>query len=197
NVWMSAHGRKLADEMRRLGHDVMIGVKPLSAMLMVTALAVLREGSETVLFLYGLAAGGAGQSALLGGGVLGLAAGASLGFLLYKGLLRIPLRQFFTVTGWIVLLLAAGLSANAAGYLNQAGVLPVLSSQVWDTSNLLSQSSLFGQTLHVLVGYQDRPTGIGLVFYTATILTIVALMRLIGGNRRNAASVSLATRSMS
>lgn len=196
NVWMSAHGRKLADEMRHLGHDVMIGVKPLSAMLMVTALAVLREGSETVLFLYGLAAGGAGRPALLGGGVLGLAAGASLGFLLYKGLLRIPLRRFFTVTGWIVLLLAAGLSANAAGYLNQAGVLPVLSPQVWDTSNLLSQGSLFGQTLHVLVGYQDRPTGIGLVFYTVTILTIVALMRLIGGNRRNTASISLAARSM-
>jgi len=197
NVWMSAHGRKLAADMRRLGHDVMMGVKPLSAMLVVTALAVLREGSETVLFLYGLAAGGTGQLALLGGGMLGLAAGAALGFLLYKGLVRIPVRQFFAVTGWIVLLLAAGLAANAAGYLNQAGLLPVLSPQVWDSSNLLSQHSLFGQTLHVLVGYQDRPTGIGLIFYVVTILTIAALMRLVSGNRRNTGSGSLATRSMS
>ena len=197
NVWMSAHGRKLAADMRRLGHDVMMGVKPLSAMLVVTALAVLREGSETVLFLYGLAAGGTGQLALLGGGMLGLAAGAALGFLLYKGLVRIPVRQFFAVTGWIVLLLAAGLAANAAGYLNQAGLLPVLSPQVWDSSNLLNQHSLFGQTLHVLVGYQDRPTGIGLIFYVVTILTIAALMRLVSGNRGNTGSGSLATRSMS
>jgi high-affinity iron transporter len=197
NVWMSSHGRKLADDMRRLGHDVTIGVKPLSAMFAVTALAVLREGSETVLFLYGLAAGGAGQIALLGGGALGLAAGVSLGFLLYRGLLRIPLRQFFTVTGWIVLLLAAGLAANAAGYLSQAGILPEVSSQVWDTSNLLSQNSLLGQTLHVLVGYHDRPTGIGLVFYVATILTIAALMRLVGGTQRNASPGSLAARGMS
>ena len=196
NIWMSAHGRKLADDMRRLGHDVTIGVKPLSAMLVVTALAVLREGSETVLFLYGLAAGGAGQSELLAGGMLGLAAGVTLGFLLYKGLLRIPLRRFFTVTGWIVLLLAAGLATSAADFLSQAGVITAWSAQLWDSSNLLSQGSLFGQMLHVLVGYQDRPTGIGLIFYVATVLTIATLMRLVGGSRRDAGAGSLATRSM-
>jgi high-affinity iron transporter len=197
NVWMSAHGRKLADDMRRLGHDVTVGVKPLSAMLVVTALAVLREGSETVLFLYGLTAGGTGHSALLAGGALGLASGVALGFLLYRGLLRIPLRRFFTVTGWIVLLLAAGLAASAADYLNQAGLLTVLSSPVWDSSNLLSQSSLFGQTLHVLVGYQDRPTGIGLIFYVATILTIAGLMRLVGSGRHSAGPASQAAHNMS
>lgn len=190
NVWMSAHGRKLADEMRRLGHDVTVGVKPLSAILIITALAVLREGSETVLFLYGLAAGGTGQAALFSGALLGLAAGVLLGFLLYKGLLRIPLRQFFSVTGWIVLLLAAGLSANAAGYLNQAGILPVLSSQVWDSSQLLSQNGLLGQTLHVLVGYQDRPTGIGLVFYLATLAIIIGLMRFTDGKRSSSTAVA-------
>lgn len=184
NIWMSTHGAKLAMEMRRLGHDVSVGTKPLSAMLAVTSLAVLREGSETVLFLYGLLAGGTGRLALVGGGALGLTAGILVGVLLYQGLVRIPLRRFFTVTGWIVLLLAAGLSASAADYLAQVGLVPVLSPQVWDTSHLLNQSSLVGQTLHVLVGYQDRPSGIGLLFYIVTLVTILALMRLFGARQR-------------
>jgi len=196
NVWMSAHGRKLAADMRRLGHDVMIGAKPLSAMLAVTALAVLREGSETVLFLYGLMAGGATQVALLGGGTLGLAGGVFLGIMLYQGLLRIPLRRFFRVTGWIVLLLAAGLSASAADFLNQAGVLPALSPQLWDSSSVLSQSSLPGQILHVLVGYQDRPSGIGLLFYVLTIVIIAALMRFTGANEPSAGRQPLTANGM-
>lgn len=197
NVWMSAHGRKLTAEMRRLGHDVTVGAKPLSAILAVTSLAVLREGSETVLFLYGLLAGGTDRVSLLAGSALGLAAGILLGFLLYQGIVRIPLRQFFGITGWIVLLLASGLSANAADYLAQVGMIPVLSTQLWDTSQLLSQSSLIGQTLHVLVGYQDRPSGIGLLFYIITLVTIALLMRLIGGNPENPGRTALATNNTS
>ena len=183
NVWMSAHGRELADEMRDLGRDITVGAKPLSAMLAVTALAVLREGAETVLFLYGLAAGGAGSASLLGGGAIGLAAGVLLGVLLYQGLVRIPLHRFFLVTGWIVLLLAAGLAASAADYLNQAGILPTLIGEVWDSSGILEQKSLVGQTLHVLIGYQDRPSGIALAAYVLTLVAIGILMRLAGGNR--------------
>ena len=187
NVWMASHGRKLAGDMARLGHDVSVGAKPLSAMLIVTALAVLREGSETVLFLYGLAASGTQRIGLLSGGVLGLVAGVLLGFLLYRGLLRIPLRHFFTVTGWIVLLLAAGLAANAAGYLSQAGLLPMLTPEVWDTSAILSQDGALGQLLHILIGYNDRPSGIQIIFYVVTLVTILALMHLVGGSDGNRA----------
>jgi len=183
NVWMSAHGRKLASEMARLGHDVGVGVRPLSAMLVVTALAVLREGSETVLFLYGLAASGTKQLEMLAGGVGGLAGGVLVGVLLYRGLLRIPLRHFFSVTSWIVLLLAAGLAANAAGYLNQAGLLPPLAAELWDTSGILSQDGMIGQLLHILVGYNDRPSGIQLTFYIVTLLVIFAAMRLFDETR--------------
>jgi high-affinity iron transporter len=182
NVWMSAHGRKLAGEMARLGHDVSAGVRPLSAVLAVTALAVLREGSETVLFLYSLVASGTQRFELLIGGAAGLATGVLLGFLLYRGLLRIPLRHFFSITGWVVLLLAAGLAANAAGYLTQVGLVPSLSPQLWDTSGILRQDGAVGQLLHILIGYNDRPSGIQLVFYVVTLVTILALMRLFGGS---------------
>jgi high-affinity iron transporter len=158
--------------------------------LVVTALAVLREGSETVLFLYGLAASGTKQFEMLAGGFGGLAGGILVGVLLYRGLLRIPLRHFFTVTSWIVLLLAAGLAANAAGYLNQAGLLPALAAEVWDTSGILSQNGVIGQLLHILVGYNDRPSGIQLTFYIATLLAIIAAMRLFDETRVKASGFS-------
>ena len=67
----------------------------------VTALAVLREGSETVLFLYGLGASGTNPAAMLAGGFAGLAGGVLVGVLLYLGLLRVPLRHFFF---WMIFL---------------------------------------------------------------------------------------------
>jgi len=180
NVWMSAHGREVAGEMSRLGHDVGVGTRPLSAMLVVTALAVLREGAETVLFLFGLVASGTQRAELLAGGLLGLAGGVLIGFTLYLGLLRIPLRHFFSVTGWVVLLLAAGLAANAAGYLSQAGLVPTLVPEVWNSAGILAQDSVIGQLLHILVGYNDRPSAIQLVFYVVTLAGILVLMRLFG-----------------
>lgn len=189
NVWMSSHARKHVAQIHHLGHDVRVGLKPLSAMLAVTALAVLREGAETVLFLYGLWAGGGGRGELAAGAVGGLGAGALVGVLLYLGLLSVPLRHFFTVTELIVLLLAAGLAAGAAGYLTQADLLPPISEQVWDTSGLLSVESLPGRVLHVLVGYRDRPTGIELLFYAVTFATIAALMRIVGARAARAARV--------
>ncbi|HUJ87704.1 MAG TPA: FTR1 family protein [Burkholderiales bacterium] len=191
NVWMSSHARKHVAEMRHLGHDVSVGAKPLSAMLAVTAVAVLREGSETVLFLYGLAASG-GSAGLALGGVLGLIGGTAIGALLYFGLLRVPLRYFFTVTGAIVLLLASGLAASAAGFLVQAGLLPTLVNQVWDTSAILNVGSFAGRMLHVLVGYNDRPTGIELLFYVVTLVTILVLMRVFGARSTRAARTEAA-----
>lgn len=191
NVWMSSHARKHVEEMRHLGHDVSVGAKPMSAMLAVTALAVLREGAETVLFLYGLMATG-GSAGLALGGILGLIGGTAIGVLLYFGLLRVPLRHFFTVTGVIVLLLAAGLASSAAGFLVQAGLLPAIVNQVWDTSGILSVGSLAGRMLHVLVGYNDRPTGVELLFYVVTLVTIVALMRVFGARSTRAARAQAA-----
>ena len=188
NIWMSAHGRELAREMKSVGHDVSVGLKPLSALALVTLFAVLREGSETALFLYSISASGAGGHGLLAGGLLGLAAGVVLGLVIYRGLLAIPLSHFFNITGWLVLLLAAGLASNAAGYLSQVGVLPALVPQVWDSSSMLDQQSAIGTLLHILVGYNDRPMGIQVLFYVVVLLGIFTMMRLVSA-RQAAASV--------
>ncbi len=186
NAWMAAQGRAIAREMRQVGHDVKVGARPLATLGLVATLAVLREGSESVLFLYSFAASGASWPTVLAGGALGLAAGAAVGWLLYRGLLAIPIGRFFTVVSWMVLLLAAGLAASAASFLNQAGLVPALGLQIWDTSAILAQDSWLGMLLHILIGYTDRPMGIQIVFYVGTLAAILALMRLVGGGRPDA-----------
>jgi high-affinity iron transporter len=180
NIWMNRHGRELAGAAATLGRAVAGGSRPLYALGLVVAIAVLREGSEIVLFLYGVAIGsGAGASAMLLGGILGLAGGAGAGALIYFGLLAIPLRRLFTVTSWLILLLAAGMASQAAAFLVQANWLPALGNNVWNTSWLLRDNSLLGLLLHVMIGYSAEPAGIQVVFYLGTVLIIGGLMRLL------------------
>lgn len=186
NVWMNSHGRELAAEMKAVGHDVAVGTRPLYAVAIVVGMAVLREGSEVVLFLYGVASGGVGASGLLIGGAAGVVAGAALGFALYFGLLNLSTSMLFRVTSWLILLLAAGMAAQGANFLVQANILPSLGRAVWDTSWLLTEQNLFGQLLHTLIGYTSRPSGIQLVFYVATLLIIGGAMKLYSGVSKNA-----------
>src|SRR5258707_11718260 len=113
NVWMGRHGRQLAVEAGDVGKLVRSGARPLYALALAVGLAVLREGSELVLFLYSIAAANATDAVSFAGGfALGMAAGIGIGALLYFGLLRIPLKHLFTVTSWLILLLAAGMAAQ-------------------------------------------------------------------------------------
>jgi high-affinity iron transporter len=178
NIWMGRHGRELAQQAADLGKAVTRGTRPLYALGIVVGMAVLREGSELVLFLYSLAAGGAGGALdMAGGGVLGLAAGVATGAALYFGLLRIPTKHLFTVTSWLILLLAAGMASQAAAFLVQADILPALDPTLWDTSALLSEEGIPGKILHALVGYVARPAGIQVVFWAGTLAVIGGLMR--------------------
>jgi high-affinity iron transporter len=185
NVWMSRHGRALAVEANRLGSAVRQGTRPLWALALVVALAVLREGSEVVLFLYGIAlSGGSGVVAMAAGGALGLTGGAAAGTAIYFGLVSIPMRHLFRVTSWLVLLLAAGMASQGAAFLMQANLVPALGANLWDTSFLLSEQSLPGRVLHTLIGYSAQPAGIQVVLYVATLVVIGGLMRLVGGAAR-------------
>ena len=178
NAWMARHGREIAEEMQTVGHAVSEGAKPLTALAIVVGLAVLREGSEVVLFLYGILASGASIGSLFVGGVLGIAAGAAFTAFTYFGLLAIPSRYIFSVTSWLIALLAAGMASQAVQFLNNAGIATVLERTAWDTSWLLSEGSLFGKMLHALIGYTERPTELQLTVYIATLLAMFLLMRL-------------------
>ncbi len=177
NIWMSAHGREMAAQARNAARAINEGTRQCSVIFIVVALAVLREGSETVLFLYSLATSTeGGLQTTLGGGVGGLAAGLLVGGLLYAGLLRIPLRWFFSITGALVLLLAASMASQAASFLIQADLLPSLGAPLWDTSGVLPQTTAVGTLLHALIGYNAQPAGMQIVFYVVVLVAIATGM---------------------
>lgn len=185
NVWMSRHGRELAAEMRAAGEAVIAGSKSLAGLAVVVGIAVLREGFELVLFLYGVvAAGGSSASAILAGGIVGLALACVVCFLTYFGLLNIPSRYLFNVTTVMIALLSAGMASQAIAFLEQANVVTALDSTVWDSSRILSEGSLLGRALHTLVGYSDQPTAMQLVVYLLTLAATFTLMRLFASPQR-------------
>jgi high-affinity iron transporter len=178
NAWMARHGREIAAEMREIGMAVSEGAKPLTALAIVVGLAVLREGSEVVLFLYGIFASGTSGMSLFLGGLLGVVAGAAFTALTYFGLVAIPNRYIFSVTSWLIALLAAGLGAQSVQFLNNAGVVTAFGGTVWNTSWLLSEDSLLGRLLHTLIGYTEQPTEMQLIVYGAILFLMALLMRM-------------------
>jgi high-affinity iron transporter len=179
-IWVTTHTREMVDSARRLGHSVTDGQRTPWAMLVVVALAVLREGAETVLFVSGSLTGGATSSpaAVLVSGGLGLAGGVAVGIAMYAGLSRIPTRHVFRVTNVLVALLAGAIASQLVRALTQAGFLEVWTRPLWDTSSMLSQESAFGTLLHAMVGYDARPSGAQLVSYLAVLLLIYVGTRL-------------------
>ena len=180
HIWMASHGAELARDARQIGTAVKEGQRELSAIAILVALTVLREGAESVLFLHGMATGGnSSVTDIIGGCALGLAGGIAIGMIMYLGLMRIPLRWFFSVTGALLVLLAAGLSGQMARFLIQADVLPALATPLWDTTSLLSTKSLLGSILHVLVGYESAPSGMQILFYAGTLAAILGCSALV------------------
>ncbi|MCQ8240148.1 FTR1 family iron permease [Rhizosaccharibacter radicis] len=194
NIWMAKHGREMAQDMRRLAGEVAEGRRSLFAMAVVVAVAVLREGSEVVLFLYGVAVSTrTGFLSMLGGGLLGVLAGGVLSWLIYRGLVAIPVRRLFAVTTALVAILAAGMAGQAAALLAGDDIIPAWGYQLWDTSRILSDGSLLGRAAKALVGYSDRPMGVQVAAWLATLVVLLVAGRAVSATprSRHPAGVSL------
>ena len=192
--WMSHHGREMAAHLRHVGEAVRLGQRSLAALAAVVAVAVMREGSEVVLFLFGIAAGSnTTPLSLAGGGVAGLAMASLVSWLLYRGLVIIPLHRLFTVTNALIALLAAGMAGQAAATLHAADLLPGWGDQLWNTSSILADDSLLGRSLHALVGYSARPCGIQLAAWFGTLVLMVTLSHVAGRPKRGNLVRPLAT----
>ena len=186
-IWMSRHSRELVRDMKTLGQQLTAGETTLAAMATVVAVAVLREGSEVVLFMFGIAAGGeTNPLGILGGILVGVAGGAVLSFVMYRSLVAIPIGKLFAVTNGLVALLAAGMAGQAGLLLAQAGLIPTFGDQLWDTSGILRDDGIIGKALHALVGYSDRPMGVQLAAYLVVFVGLIALGRHIGSRPRTA-----------
>jgi high-affinity iron transporter len=102
---------------------------------------------------------------------------AAVSYALYRGLMTIPMRHFFTVTNWLIALLAAGMAGQAASVLASADLIPSWGERIWNTSFILADDSWLGRALHALVGYSAMPSGIQMAAYVATLAMIVSLTK--------------------
>ncbi len=172
-VWVSNRGAEAAADARALGSSFQAGDRAPWALTAVVALSVLREGAETVLFVSGYSRG-SGSTGLIGGAVLGVAAGIVLGAVLYLGLSRIPMKRMFAVTNTLITFLAAAIASQLARALAQAGIVNVLGEPLWDSTAFLRADSALGTLLHALFGYDPQPTGLQLLFYLSTLVAVFA-----------------------
>lgn len=179
-IWMASHSREAASEARQLGRSVQDGQRAPLALLVAVALAVLREGAETVLFVGGsLSSAAASPGEVLLSGGLGLGAGVLLGLGLYVGLRRIPARHVFKVTNALIALLAASIASQLVRALTQAGWLERWTAPLWDSSALLAPDSAIGTLAHALAGYEARPSAAQLASYVGVLALIYAGTRML------------------
>lgn len=177
-LWMKRHAREIKTQFTTLGQAINEGDIPSYSLSIVIALAILREGAEIVLFTYGMLANGAALSNVLLGSLIGLAAGAVVGVLFYKGLVKISTKHFMTITGWMLALLVCGMMSQGVGKLIASGYLISLSETAWDSSWLLSDQSALGQTLLTLVGYTSSPAIAQVIAYIVTLALLIGLTRV-------------------
>ena len=167
--WMRQHARGIGTDVERRIADAQM-TRRLWIVGLIAFTGVFREGAETVLFLWGLMS----QTTIsewggLGGGVLGVATAAILGWLIFRGGKHISLGRFFAATSILLMLVAAGLVASVTGKLEGLGLLPA-SATVWDTSFLLRDDASVGGFLAGLVGYRARPSVLEAVAYAGYLV---------------------------
>ncbi|MEJ0009798.1 MAG: FTR1 family protein [Alphaproteobacteria bacterium] len=185
-IWLRKNAKHMVMHLHQVGHDARDGKLPLYSLAVIVGLALLREGSEIVLFIYGMAMTGQSNGSIVSGSALGFALGLVVGLALYYGLLKMPARQMLKVTGWMLILLVAGLASQAVEFLSAAGYFTGMSAQMWDTSWLLSQGSILGKALHSLIGYTARPSLIQVVTYFGALALMLLIIRIVEREKSHA-----------
>ncbi len=172
-IWVNKHAHELRE--RILKASTKQGILPI---ILVISLAISREGAELTLFLHGIAASGVKTTELILGSTIGFIIGTALGILMYKGLLKIPTRYFFKIINIMLILLGSGMSAEIANYLTASDLVESLSTNIWNSSWLILDSSVTGKILHGLIGYHSQPSELQVVFYFSTLLLMLLITKV-------------------
>lgn len=177
-VWMQGYTKKIRKDLGKLSEKINAGDASQFMLVVVVAMAILREGAEIILFVYSISSAGNidGNSYVLGLGA-GAFAGLAVGTILYQGLIRFAGKYIFTISTILLTLIAAGLASEAAGILTSSGIIELFSEQLWDSSWLVDNNSITGKVLNITIGYDSRPNGMQIAFYLATILLTVFMMK--------------------
>ena len=174
--WMAAASRTLAGDLR--GQIDAAQGRPWSLPL-IAALAVGREGLETALFIWAatksIARDGGSTTEPLVGALVGIAIAIALGFLMYAGAVRINLKRFFTITGGFLIIVAAGVLAYGIHDLQEAGVLPGLTTLAFDVSEQLPPTSLVGTLLKGIFNFSPAATVLEVTAWVAYVVIVGTL----------------------
>ncbi|EHC4525226.1 iron permease [Salmonella enterica subsp. enterica serovar Infantis] len=180
-VWMSTKGKEMADASRNEVRNILSEGNKNYAIAVVVAIAVMREGSEVVLFMYSIIIStGTSVTAMFTGGIIGVIAGIVFTFLLYRGLILIPLKFIFLLSNIVLTFIAAGLASQGIGILSSIDIIPTIKDTVWDSSWLLSDNSWEGGLARAIFGYTSTPSGVQIITWilvAALILSISSLLK--------------------
>jgi high-affinity iron transporter len=170
--WMKRQSAGISRELRSQ-IDSALSRGSVMALALLAFSAVAREGFETVLFLFAGSTNAGSTVEFVGGGVLGFAIAAAAGVVLYYGAARLPLRQFFLVSGVVVVVLAAGMLANSLAELHEAALIGDIGSRPWDTESTISMTSTMGKFLHTVLGYDSAPATLQIGVYWAYLVVVL------------------------
>ena len=171
--WMRRNARTLSKDLRgRLDDAIRIG--PVAVVVM-SALAVGREGLETAVFFFAAAQAAGETTRPLIGFLLGIATSIALAYLLYRGAVKIDLGKFFTVTGFFLIFVAAGILAYGVHDLQEAAILPGLTTLAFDVSAAVPPDSWYGTLLKGVFNFSPRTTVLEAVVWIAYVTVVLTL----------------------
>ena len=187
--WMLRAARGLSSELRSEVDSHLAGAG--WGLVLVAFLAVGREGIETALFIWA-AVRASGSTALpLLGAAIGIALAIGLGYLIYRGVLRINLSRFFTYTGIFLILVAGGVLAYGVHDLQEAGVVPGLHSLAFDVSAAVPPSSWHGTLLKGIFNFSPATTWLEAIVWLAYVIPVMTVF-VFSVNRRAARREAIA-----
>lgn len=172
--WMARQARSIKGNLQSKV-DAALAAQSTTALALIAFVAILREGLESALFLLSATVGTDSNNAVFAGGIVGLAAAAVIGYLVYLGSRRVNLRSFFRVTGILVLLFAAGLLAKGIHEFQEVGYIPTALEHVYDVSSvtfLNPDESTVGDFLKGLFGWSPNPSIEMVIAYFAYLVPV-------------------------
>lgn len=165
-VWMQKQSKDLKGNLQTKVQNV-LSQNQVWGLVILAFVTIIREGIETALFLTAVNGDG-----LLVGALIGLGIAAMLAFVLFQTTLKLDLRKFFLVTGWLLIFVAAGLVSHSVHALGELRVMPQIIGHIWNLEWLISDNSLLGRLLHAFVGYESAPSLMQAIAYIAYIFII-------------------------
>jgi high-affinity iron transporter len=180
--WMGKQARTLKTELEADVNKAAASTNK-RALFWMAFIAVVREGVELAFFITAAFFAGSNENVgsntiqTLAGVVLGLGTSILLGWSLFATTVRLDLRRFFQVTGFILILFAGGLVAHGIHEFNEVGWIPNIIEHVWDVNALIDEDSVFGLLLKALFGYNGNPSLTEMIGYFTYLIVVFALFQ--------------------